>query len=158
MWPWRRKNMSKEVLVTDSLFVYPEHEALLAKNGYSVFRLDKPKATEAELCDAIKGKVGYILGGVESVTARVVDAADTLKVIAFTGSGFSEFIPGHATATAKGIAITAAVGGNANSVAEYTLALILMMTRRIPLLSVRGGSSFLVGDEFQDLTVGVVCY
>ena len=148
--------MSGQILVTDSLFIFKEHEDELVRNGFSVVRLDKPKASENELCQAIRGKVGYILGGIETVTSRVIEATDALRVIAFTGSGYSEFIPGYETATRKGIAITAAVGGNAEAVSEYTLALILMMARRVPLLSAPGGASFFIGDAFKDLTVGVI--
>lgn len=49
--------------MTDSLFIAPDHVLQLEEAGYEVERLDKPKATEAELVAAIKGKVGYILGG-----------------------------------------------------------------------------------------------
>lgn len=150
--------MTGDILVTDTLFVGPGHEKLLRSRGYTVSRLDKPKATEDELCTAIRGKIGYILGGIESVTEKVISAADKLKAIAFTGSGYSEFIPSHELATKRGIAITAATGGNADAVAEYTLALILMMARSVPLLTTSGGTSFWIGEAFQDLTVGVIGY
>lgn len=150
--------MSNEILVTDSLFIYKAHEEQLRRKGYTIVRLDKPKASEAELCDAVKGKVGYILGGVETVTKPVIDAADRLRAIAFTGSGYSEFIPAFEAATKKGIAITAAIGGNAEAVAEYALAQMLMMVRRIPLLMSSGGASFLTAEEFEDVTVGIIGY
>jgi phosphoglycerate dehydrogenase-like enzyme len=80
------------ILITDSLFIFPEHEQQLKDAGYEVVRLDKPDATEAELCEAVKGKVGYILGGIEHVTQKVIDAADELKAIAFTGIDYKALI------------------------------------------------------------------
>lgn len=148
--------MKGSILVTDSLFVGPSHVADLEKAGYEVHRLDEPRATEAQLIQVINGKVGYILGGIESVTAPVIAAADALEVISFTGSGYSEFIPAHGLATEKGIAITAARGGNAISVAQFTLAQILAAARQIPLLTQPGGKSFLISREFSGLTVGVI--
>lgn len=55
--------MSNKILVTDSLFIKAKHVKKLEVAGYVVERLDKPNATEDELCEAVKGKVGYILGG-----------------------------------------------------------------------------------------------
>jgi hypothetical protein len=51
------------ILVTDSLFIETEHVARLEAAGFTVERLEKPQATEDELVAAIKGKIGYILGG-----------------------------------------------------------------------------------------------
>jgi D-3-phosphoglycerate dehydrogenase len=148
--------MNKNILITDSLFIYPEHEQKLTQEGYNITRLDKPQASEEELCEAIKGKHGYILGGIESVTSRVIAASDELEAISFTGSGYAEFIPAHEEATRRGIAISAAVGGNAQAVAEYTLALILAMVRRLPLLTTKGGAGFYVARGLSELTLGIV--
>ena len=107
--------MKGTILVTDSLFVFPEHEKVLRDAGYEIERLDKAEATEDELVHSIKGKVGYILGGIEKVTEKVIDAADSLKVIAFTGSDALSFIPAHQKATEHGITITTTPGANSYS-------------------------------------------
>ncbi len=73
--------MKGTILITDSLFVHKEHEEQLRAAGYDIQRIDKPKANEEELIAAIKGKIGYILGGIEQVSEKVIDAADELKVI-----------------------------------------------------------------------------
>lgn len=52
-----------KILVTDTLFIFPEHEARLRDAGFEIERLPKPDATGEELIEAVKGKVGYILGG-----------------------------------------------------------------------------------------------
>ena len=86
--------MNGKILVTDSLFIFPKHEQQLKDAGYEVVRLDKPEASEDELCEAVKGTVGYILGGVEKVTDKVIEAADNLRAIVFSGIGYKGFIPG----------------------------------------------------------------
>jgi phosphoglycerate dehydrogenase-like enzyme len=148
--------MSKTILITDSLFIFPEHEKALRDAGYSIERLDKSMATEAELVAAIKGKVGYILGGIEKVTDNVINAADELKVITFTGSDWRQFIPGHESATKKGIAITNTPGANSYAVAEYTTTLMLAMTRNIFELGRTGKVSFQVRPSLTELTVGII--
>tara|TARA_R110000868_G_scaffold98905_1_gene272354 strand:- start:330 stop:1256 length:927 start_codon:yes stop_codon:yes gene_type:complete len=151
--------MSKgEVLITDSLFIFDEHVREIEENGYSVVRLDKPKASEAELCEAIRGKVGYILGGIEKVTDKVIRNADKLKVISFTGAGYTEFIPGFEAARSRGIAITAAKGGNANAVAELAITFALMGLRGVPRLTAVDGESFLTTKSASESVIGVIGY
>lgn len=148
--------MKGKILVTDSLFIFPEHEALLADAGYEIERLDKPEATEAELIQAVKGKVGYILGGIEKVTDAVIEAGDTLKVVAFTGSDATHFVPGIKRATERGVAVTTTPGANAYAVSEYTLSVILAMTRNLFELGRTGDKTFLTTSSLKELTVGIV--
>src|ERR1700722_10472045 len=121
--------MTKKILVTDSLFIFDTHVKQLEAAGFGVERLDKPSASEGELIAALNGKHGYILGGIEQVTKPVIDGAKDLEAIAFTGSGYTEFIPAHEEATRRGIAISAAIGGNALDVAEFTIGLLFEMVR-----------------------------
>ena len=151
--------MKKKILVTDTLFVLEEHVSRLEQAGFEVERLEKFNASEDELKLALTGKAGYILGGIERVTAEVIESAATLEAIAFTGSGYSEFIPGYETATKRGIAISAAKGANAPDVAEYTIALILEMLRNLPLMQTReelGGGSFYTARRARNMVLGVV--
>lgn len=80
--------MNGKILITDTLFIFDTHLKQLELAGYEIERLSKPDATEDELCQAVKGKVGYILGGIEKITGKVIESADKLKVIVFTGSGY----------------------------------------------------------------------
>jgi D-3-phosphoglycerate dehydrogenase len=153
--------MKKRILITDTLFIFDSHVKQLADAGFEVERLEKLKASEAELIAAIKGVHGYILGGIENVTAPVIEAADVLEAICFTGSGYSEFIPAHEEATRKGIAIAAAKGANAVDVAEFAIGLIFEMVRNFPLLRTRNqakGNSFYTARRLHGLTVGVIGY
>jgi len=148
--------MSNTVLITDHLFIFDEHVQRLQQAGLSVERLDVPQASEEELCEAIKGKIGYILGGTEKVTPAVIDAADELKAIAFTGTDWEGFIPGYAQATEKGILISNTPGANAYSVAEYTVMLILMLLRRPLELGSTGTSKFVTTGSILDARIGIV--
>ncbi len=150
--------MTRKVLITDTLFIFDEHIAQMKAAGFEPVRLDKVKATEVELVDAIKDCEGYILGGIEEVTDPVIRAGGALKAICFTGADYKAFVPAHVLATERGIAITNCPGANSGAVAEFTLALIMMMVRRIPSLTVKGGKDFIITNEFCDLTVGIVGY
>jgi phosphoglycerate dehydrogenase-like enzyme len=147
--------MSDKILITDSLFIFTEHEKMLREAGFEIERLDKPQATEEELIQAIKGKTGYILGGIEKVTDKIIDAANSLKAIVFTGSDWAQFIPAHAQATAKNIGIANAPQANAFAVAEYTMSLMLAMTRNIFELGRTGEKKFQTTTSLKGLTVGI---
>ncbi len=146
----------KTILITDTLFILPEHEEMLKSAGYQIERLAKPDATEDELIEAIKGKHGYILGGIEKVTDKVIDAADVLEAISFTGSDWKYFIPGYEKAMQRGIKISNAPGANSFAVAEYTLALILSMTREMFDLGCTGLTKFKTTNSLEGSRVGIV--
>lgn len=148
--------MAHEILVTDSLFIFEEHERLITDAGYRVVRLDTPEATEAQLIGAIRGKVGYILGGIEKVTQPVIDAAHDLRGIAFTGVDCKAFIPALGAATERGIVVTATPGANTYAVAEYTVTIMLAMVRNIFELGRTGTKTFLTTRSLNELTVGIV--
>lgn len=149
--------MSKgKILVTDTLFIFDEHVKQIEEAGYEVVRLDKPKASEEELIEAVKGKVGYILGGIELITDKVLEAADELKVIAFTGTDWKHFIPGWETAKKKGIKIAQAPGANAPAVAEFAVAMGLLMERNLLELGRTGDKTFQTSGSFYQAEVGVI--
>jgi phosphoglycerate dehydrogenase-like enzyme len=148
--------MSNKILVTDSLFIFDEHVMKLQDAGYEVERLDKPQASEEELCQAVKGKVGYILGGIEKITDKVIESADELKAIVFTGADWQGFIPGWKLATEKGIKITNSPGANAFAVAEFALAVALSMQRNLFELGRTGDKTFQTTGSFKGSTIGVI--
>ncbi len=148
--------MSGKIFITDSLFIFPEHEQKLKDAGYEIERLDISFATEEQLIESIKGKVGYILGGVEKITDKVIDAADELQAIAFTGADWRNFIPGYERATERGISIASTPGANTYAVAEYTLTIILAMTRNIFELGRTGENKFQTTHSLNELTIGII--
>lgn len=148
--------MNGKILVTDSLFIFDEHVKKLEDAGYQVERLDKPSATEEELCEAIKGKIGYILGGIENVTKKVIESADELKAIAFTGTDWQVFIPGWEVAAAKGIKIVNAPAANAFAVAEFAMAVALSMQRNLFELGRTGDKKFETTKSLKGSIVGII--
>ena len=145
-----------KILVTDTLFIFPEHEARLRSAGFEVERLPKPDATEAELVEAVKGKVGYILGGIERVTDRVVEAGTELKAIVFTGADVFAYVPGADAAKKQGVLLANTPGANSFAVAEYSVMLTLLMLRRGLELGRTGKESFITTESLQDAHVGIV--
>jgi len=122
--------MSK-VLVTPRSLTRDGHPALerLGDAGLEVvFSSPGRFPTEDELIGLLPGCMGY-LAGVESITARVLDAADMLKVISRNGTGIDNI--DVATAEKKGIRICRALGANAHGVAELTFAHILAIVRSV---------------------------
>jgi phosphoglycerate dehydrogenase-like enzyme len=146
----------KKILITDTLFIFREHEEALVQAGFVFERLPKPQATEEELIKNIKGQSGYILGGIEKITENIINAADKLEVIVFTGADYRQFIPAHEVATKKGIAIANCPGANSYAVAEYAMTLILAMTRDIFNLGRTGIKMFKTTTSLPSLSVGIV--
>lgn len=70
-----------------------------------------------------------------SITAQVMDAAPSLKVISKHGSGTDTI--DKAAAAARGIEVTAAVGANAAAVAEQALAMLLACAKSVVQLNAR---------------------
>lgn len=148
--------MSNKILVTDSLFIKDKHVKKLEDAGFEVERLDVPKATEEELIGALKGKVGYIIGGVEKVTDKVFESGADLKAVVFTGTAVYDFVTGHNEATKKGIAIANAPYFNAISVAEFGMSMTLLMCRDLIGLARGGNKSFETTKTLASLKVGIL--
>lgn len=151
--------MSKgTILITDSLFISKENENSIREGGYEIERLDVPKATEEQLVEAIKDKVGYIIGGVEHVTERVIDAGNELKCISLTGIGYKDFIPAHEYATEKGVAITNTPDGPTQGAAEWAVTAALAMERHLLELGGVGEKTFMTSQGIEGATIGIVGY
>ena len=109
-----------------------------------------------QLAMLVPGCVGW-LAGVEAITAPVLEAATTLKIISRNGVGTDAI--DLAAARRLGITVANARGSNAQSVAELALALALAALRNVPWSSaalVRGEWCRFEGRELADCTVGVV--
>ena len=148
--------MKGKVLVTDTLFITDEHVKRIEDAGYEVERLEKANATEDELIEALQGKVGYVLGGIEKVTDKVIDSAKDLKVIAFTGADWQALITGWEKAKEKGIKVSNAPGANSPAVAEFSLAMALLMERNLLELGRTGEKTFQTSDTLDNAEIGVI--
>lgn len=88
------------------------------------------KWTEEELVRAAGSWDAIIVTSREQITARVIEAADRLRIVAKIGVGVENIdIP---AATRCGVPVTNCPGSNAVSVAEMALGLMLAATRQIP--------------------------
>jgi phosphoglycerate dehydrogenase-like enzyme len=148
--------MAKKILVTDTLMVKERHERLLRDAGFDVSRYKGLEAPEDELCKLVSDIDGYILGGIEKVTERVIDSGKNLKAICTTAASWKSFIPAYEYATKKGIAIVSALGANSESVAEFTVALIHERLRNLTFLSTEGKNESYTARNFRGLTLGLI--
>lgn len=143
------------ILVTDNI-LSPENERQFASKALHVQRLRKHCATQRELIAALKGTVGYILGGVEIVTPKVIASADTLKAIVYTSSNYRVYIPAYEEATRRGIAIANCPGADAGATAEYALTLMLAMSRNLFDIGRTGAFTEFIAPSLGELRVGII--
>jgi D-3-phosphoglycerate dehydrogenase len=112
--------------------------------------------TEDELVELLPG-VDAVIAGLDAFSARALEAADALKVIARYGVGTDGI--DLAAAAAHGIAVARTPGANALAVAELTIGLVFAVARGIPALDhgVRAGEwPRSTGVELTGRTFGVV--
>jgi D-3-phosphoglycerate dehydrogenase len=129
-------------------------EKLRAQPGWDVVVAD-PKSYAAHLynCDAL------VVRSAVKVTKEVLEKAPKLRVIGRAGVGVDNVdLP---AATAAGVVVMNTPGGNAVSVAEHTLALMLSMARSVPGASVSTKSGKwekkkFLGNELRGKTLGIV--
>jgi len=118
----------------------------------------KDHLQEAELIEALRGKQGYLLAGLERATESVIRAASDLELIAFLGVGYQSFVA-YEVATELGIAITNTPGAMVTSVAEITVGHLIGLRRRITFLSNEAKRGHGVEQKSTDLagqTVGII--
>jgi len=114
---------------------------------------------EDELCDIIGDYSGLIVRSATKVTKRVIEAADQLKAIGRAGAGVDNIDVD--AATARGIVVMNAPGGNTISTAEHAMAMLLSLSRNIPqaTASMKAGEwerKKYTGVELDGKTLGIV--
>lgn len=120
------------------------------------YNLSGKPLTSAQVAELLPGVDGYI-AGLDEIDAAALAAADSLQVIARYGIGVNNV--DLAAAAAKGIVVTNTPGANSRSVAELTIALLLLLARPIMAASAatrEGQWPRLTGMTLQDKTVGLV--
>ncbi len=111
----------------------PQAVALLEATGATLhYMAPFPSAPEVAAL-AASAQPDAILSRQGPVTAAVMDAAPGLRIIARHGVGVDDV--DIAEAQRRGIVVTRAPGSNTQAVAEHTLALLLALTKDLPLLS-----------------------
>ena len=119
--------MKKKICITDD--IAPEGLQLLQSNpDFEIFY--KPGLHGDALKKEIVDTHALIIRSATQVTADVITAASMLEIIARAGIGVDNVDVD--AATAKGIIVTNAPGGNTISTAEFALSLICSLARNIP--------------------------
>lgn len=122
--------MSSRVLVSDPL----SEQGLAILRQSSELSVDyKPGLNEEALAAAIPGAVALVVRSGSKVTARVIEAATSLKVIGRAGIGVDNVdVP---AASKRGIVVMNTPTGNAVTTAEHAIALMMSLARMIPQAS-----------------------
>lgn len=119
-----------KVLVSDSL----SKEGLeFLKQARGIEVEYKPGLGEDELAQALAGVDGLVIRSGSKVTAKVIDAADKLKVIGRAGIGVDNV--DVKAASRRGIIVMNTPTGNAVTTAEHALGLLFAIARKVPQAS-----------------------
>jgi D-3-phosphoglycerate dehydrogenase len=122
--------MAIKVLVSDSL----SKEGLeLLKKAQGIEVDYKPGLNEEELAKALAGVEGLVIRSGSKVTAKVIDAADKLRVVGRAGIGIDNV--DVKAASRRGIIVMNTPTGNAVTTAEHALGLLFSIARKIPQAS-----------------------
>lgn len=96
------------------------------------FMYEDPPSSPDVLIARLKDARALVLGWAR-IDEHVLAACPSLKVISFTGTGVANYVDLEA-ATRHGVVVTGTPHYGDDTVAEYTLALMLSLVRRIPQL------------------------
>ena len=129
----------------------------LRSAGFSVEK--RPGLKPPELLEALDGCEGLIVRSETKVTADILDAANTLRVIGRAGVGVDNI--DVSAATIRGVVVMNAPDGNTITTAEHTVAMLVSLARSIPQASssLKSGSwdrKKFIGVELQGKTLGIV--
>ncbi len=120
---------------------------------------EKPGMTPGELAAAINGYDGLAIRSATKVTADLLEAGTSLKVIGRAGIGVDNV--DLAAATARGVAVMNTPFGNSITTAEHAIALMFALAREIPAAdrSTQAGSwekSRFMGVELTGKVLGII--
>ncbi|MEJ2761481.1 MAG: phosphoglycerate dehydrogenase [Gammaproteobacteria bacterium] len=150
--------MAKRILVADKI----AEEGVDYLKNQDEFQVDVIHGMdEAELCEKIAGYNAVLVRSAVKITDKVIESADSLRVVGRAGIGVDNI--DVEKATEKGIAVLNTPDANATTTAELTFAHILSLSRNLPAAdrSVRAGEwkrSQFVGAELAGKTLGVIGY
>lgn len=117
----------------------------------------KSDLKEDELIEALKDCDGYVIGGTDRATKKVIDATN-LKLIIFYGAGYQDYVD-LPSAALKSIPVANTPKANSYTVAEHTVAMILEGVKNITWLNntTKQGNWFRRRTwNLQDKTLGIV--
>lgn len=145
-----------KILVSDPL----SEKGVEILKGCSGMEVDvKPKLPPEELLKCIGEYDGLIVRSGTKVTREVIEQAEKLKIIGRAGVGVDNVdLP---AATKKGVIVMNTPGGNTISAAEHTIAMLLALSRNIPvanasLKSKKWERKKFMGSEVQGKILGII--
>ncbi|MDA8161587.1 MAG: phosphoglycerate dehydrogenase [Desulfobacteraceae bacterium] len=144
-----------KVLISD--LIAKECVDILKSAGIEVD--ERPGLAPDELLKAVEDADGLVIRSNTKVTADVVRAAKRLKVVGRAGSGLDNVdIP---ACNKRGIIVMNTPGGNTNSAAEHTVAMMFALSRHIPqaTASMKAGKwekKRFMGQELAGKTLGII--
>lgn len=115
-----------------------------------------PARPEEHLVAALQD-VDAVVASMEAYTARVISSAPRLKAISRTGVGYDAI--DVEAATRHGVAVCTTIGSNEDTVADFTIALMLALSRRLltgHAEAARGGWNKPVARDFYGRTIGII--
>ena len=144
-----------KVLISDAMDVIAEK--ILLENNIEVEV--KTDFTLDELIKKIPSYDGLIVRSATKVTKEIIDNAKNLKLIGRAGAGVDNI--DLAAAKEKNIIVMNTPGGNTNATAEHTLALLLSLSRKIPIANAtthkgEWAKKKLKGNEIKGKTIGII--
>ncbi|GAF11902.1 LOW QUALITY PROTEIN: D-3-phosphoglycerate dehydrogenase [Bacillus sp. JCM 19046] len=133
----------------------------LSDYSYDVYKGEQ-LISEAELIEGIKEATALLCPLSTKVSARVIENAPHLKIIANYGAGFDNI--DVQAATERGIVVTNTPKVSTDATAELALGLMLSLMRRIPegdqLCRTTGFNGwlplFFLGNELKEKTLGII--
>jgi D-3-phosphoglycerate dehydrogenase len=145
-----------KILVADSVSERAV-DILREQDSWNVVFL--PKKAGANVEDEIRDADALVVRSATKVTPALLAKAERLRVIGRAGTGVDNV--DLDAATQKGVVVMNTPGGNAVSVAEHTLALLLALARRIPQADAsmkqgRWEKKKLEGMELRGKTLGLI--
>ncbi|MBS7610471.1 hydroxyacid dehydrogenase [Candidatus Bathyarchaeota archaeon] len=143
-----------KVLVTDSV----DLGLLKELKKYALLEI-APNISQEDLIERVRDADILVIRGRTQVTGDVIKAAGRLKAIVRAGTGIDNV--DLEAALEKGIYVLNAAEASADSVAEFTVGLMIALARRIPFLneSMKKGSWLKdkgLGIELRGKTLGIV--
>ncbi|GGG25776.1 hypothetical protein GCM10007304_44520 [Rhodococcoides trifolii] len=121
--------MATILITTDYLHPGDDVDVMLRERGHTtVHSPASGTRPDGEMATLLASSDAAIIAS-EPVTAEMMDAAPTLRVIARSGVGYDSVDVD--AATRRGILVCNTPGANRHAVAEMTIALLLMCARRI---------------------------
>ncbi len=146
--------MTYKILVSDKL----DESGLVKLRNQFIVDI-KTGLSEDELVKIIPEYHGLLIRSQTTVTARIIDAANQLKIIGRAGVGVDNV--DLDAATRKGIIVVNSPEGNTIAAAEHSFALLLALARKIPFAHMSLGShewdrNRFTGVELYNKILGVV--